>query len=142
MIMGDHLKTNTCTSILLHNCTVPDTPTCNAMKPVLNSLTKFKDQDWQCWMSGPCEKVECVNYRGGAGLDLSIMKCSKPRAIQLLLNASRTVVWLNHTITGSEIDRLIDADGTEAVLNVTVEGTDDGIGFEVRNLRERCPLVN
>lgn len=84
-------------------------------------------------MTYPCEMIECIDNTGGMGLKMSILKCREPRAVQLVLNATRTVVWENRTITGTESMTLIRPDGSMAIWTVSVQETDNGIGFEVRD---------
>ena len=108
---------------------MPHTPTCNAVQPIVKNLSGTSTGE--CWTTDPCEGFQCVTEMGDIGFQLKFLKCNKPRAVQVVVNVSFTVVWFNHTFTTSDSVILISPEGDKIPINVTLKETKDGIGLEV-----------
>ena len=74
------------------------------------------DRDLTCTTVGPCNTMICSSPDGGV-MQLTILKCNNPPAIQLAILDSKGNRLLNHTFNHSEAVHIV---ADELTLNVTI----------------------
>ena len=113
--------------ITMNSPTVPQTPTCQAMQSVAHNISQF---GLVCWSSDPCEIVNCINQFGTPQLQLNILKCNDPQAVEVVMMYSQNVVWFRHIFTQSEVVPVYYSTSV-MMLNVTLDHKKTGIGLSV-----------
>ena len=98
------------------------------MDTLAHNLSSNNNGSFPCWTFDPCDEVHCLF--GDGELQLIVLKCNDPIALQMVIAISRDLVWFDHTFSESD-SVTVYYSSYKVVFNATIEHKSSGIAFQV-----------